>query len=288
MKNDRLQALIALLDDPDETVFEAVEQQLLCEDARIVDQLEQIWETSLDELIQNRIENLIQQIQFAETRTKILNWANQKQIDLFEGFFLISQYQYPDLKLKQVRSKLQKISNDVWLEISNKLTSLEKITVLNHIFYDTNQFSVNLNNLNSPQNCYLNQILETKKGNAISIAILYALIARELKFPVQFINFPKTPLLAYIDPELAKEVHGKDYKSSILFYINPSNKGAIIGRKEIDFFLNKNDQYDINDFNTPCEDKLIIKKLLESLIESYDSLGYQDKVDDLGRIADFL
>ncbi|WP_430973987.1 transglutaminase-like domain-containing protein [Sunxiuqinia rutila] len=288
MKNDRLQALIALLDDPDETVFEAVEQQLLCEDARIVDQLEQIWETSLDELIQNRIENLIQQIQFAETRTKILNWANQKQIDLFEGFFLISQYQYPDLKLKQVRSKLQKISNDVWLEISNKLTSLEKITVLNHIFYDTNQFSVNLNNLSSPQNCYLNQILETKKGNAISIAILYALIARELKFPVQFINFPKTPLLAYIDPELAKEVHGKDYKSSILFYINPSNKGAIIGRKEIDFFLNKNDQYDINDFNTPCEDKLIIKKLLESLIESYDSLGYQDKVDDLGRIADFL
>lgn len=288
MKNDRLQALIALLDDPDETVFEAVEQQLLCEDARIVDQLEQIWETSLDELIQSRIENLIQQIQFAETRTKILNWANQKQIDLFEGFFLISQYQYPDLKLKQVRSKIQKISNDVWLEISNKLTSLEKITVLNHIFYDTNQFSVNLNNLSSPQNCYLNQILETKKGNAISIAILYALIARELKFPVQFINFPKTPLLAYIDPELAKEVHGKDYKSSILFYINPSNKGAIIGRKEIDFFLNKNDQYDIEDFNVPCEDKLIVKKLLESLIESYDSLGYQDKVDDLGRIADFL
>ena len=91
MKKDRLQALIALLDDPDEAVFEAVEQQLLCEDVQIVHQLEQIWETSLDELIQSRIENLIQQIQFAETRTKILNWANQKQIDLFEGFFLISQ-----------------------------------------------------------------------------------------------------------------------------------------------------------------------------------------------------
>lgn len=288
MKKDRLQALISLLDDPDETVYEEVEQQLLCEDGKVINQLEQIWETSLDELIQTRIENLIQQIQFGETRTKIWNWTNQKNIDLFEGFFLITQYQYPDLKLKHIRSRIQKISNSVWLEISNKLTSLEKITVLNHIFYDTNKFSVNLNNLNSPQNCYINQLLETKKGNAISIAILYALVARELKFPVQFINFPKTPLLAYIDPEMAQKAHGHDYKSSILFYINPSNKGAIIGRKEVEFFLNRNDQFGLDDFYEPCEDKTIIKKLLESLIESYDSLGYQDKVEDLGQISNFL
>ena len=288
MKYERLQALIALLDDPDEGVFEMVEKELLIEDAKIIDQLEQIWETSLDDLIQTRIENLIQQIQFVETRTKIWNWVNQDQLDLFEGFFLITQYQYPDLKLKHVKSKIQKISNDVWLEISNKLTSLEKITVLNHIFYDTNKFSVNLNNMNSPQNCYINQLLETKKGNAISVAILYTLIARELKFPIQFVNFPKTPLLAYIDPELARKAHGDNYKSSILFYINPSNKGAIIGRKEVDFFLNRNEQYALNEYYEPCKDKIIIKKLLESLIESYDSLGYQDKVNDLGQISNLL
>lgn len=288
MKKDRLQALIALLDDPDETVFEMVEQELVAGDSNIIDQLEQIWETSLDELLQTRIENLIQQIQYGETKAKIWSWASKRNVDLFEGFFLITQYQYPDLKLKQVRSKIQKISNDVWLEISNKLTSLEKITVLNHIFYDTNKFSVNLNNLNSPQNCYINQVLDTKKGNAVSVAILYALVARELNFPVQFINFPKTPLLAYIDQELAQEAHGKDYKSSILFYINPSNKGAIIGRKEVEFFLNRNEQYGLEDFYEPCEDKIIIKKLLESLIDSYDSLGYQDKVDDLSNIADLL
>jgi hypothetical protein len=288
MKSERLKALINLLDDPDEAVFEMVEKQLLSEDTQIIEQLERIWETSLDELIQTRIENLIQQIQFSETRAKIWNWAKQDEVDLFEGFFLITQYQYPDLKLKQVKSKLQKISSDVWLEISNKLTSLEKVTVLNHIFYDINKFAVNLNNLNSPQNCYINQLLETKKGNAISVAILYALVARELKFPLQFINFPKTPLLAYIDPEMAKKAHGDDYKSSILFYINPSNKGAIIGRKEVEFFLNRNEQYALEEFYEPCGDKVMVKKLLESLIDSYDALGYQDKVDDLGQILDLL
>ncbi|MCW0482234.1 transglutaminase-like domain-containing protein [Gaoshiqia sediminis] len=288
MKEEKLQALIALLDDPDQAVFEQVEKELLQEDAAIIGQLEQIWETSLDHLLQSRIENLVQQIQFRETSKKIKSWSKQMNVDLFEGFFLISQYQYPELKVKAIKSKIQKISSDVWLEISNKLTSIEKITVLNHLFYDVHKFTVNMGNLHSPQNCYLNQLLETKKGNPVSIAILYTLVARELGFPVQLIDFPRNPLLAYIDPETARKAHGKDYNSPVLFYINPSNKGAIIGRKEIDFFLKKNEQVNEETFYQPCEDRVMIKKLLESLIEAYNSMGYQEKVDDLTAIAGLL
>jgi regulator of sirC expression with transglutaminase-like and TPR domain len=288
MKADRLLALIALLDDPDKAVYEMVEKEFLDEDPAIIGQLEKVWETSYDELLQSRIENLIQQIQFRETSRKIKNWSTQSHVDLFEGFFLISQYQYPELKLKDIKSKIRKIRNDVWLEISNKLTSIEKITVLNHIFYDVNKFSINLSNLQSPQNCYLNQILDTKKGNPISIAILYTLIARELDFPVHLIDFPRNPLLAYVDAELAKKAHDPEYHSSVLFFINPSNRGAIIGRKEIDFFLKRNEQVSEDLFEKHCEDRVIIKKLLESLISAYDSLGYQDKVDDLTSIVSLL
>lgn len=288
MDTDKLQALITLLDDPDQSVFEMVERELLKEKNLEIEELEHIWETSLDELIQTRIENLIQQIQFRETSTKIQNWANQEEVDLFEGFFLISQYQYPELKLKTIQSQLKKISSDVWLEINNRLTSIEKITVLNHILYDVNKFTINLSNLQSPQNCYLNQLLETKKGSPISLAILYTLVARELGFPVQLINFPKNPLLAYVDKETARKAHGEDYDSPILFYINPANRGAIIGRKEIEFFMKKNENADPNLFETPCEDKKIIKLLLESLISSYESLGHQDKVNDLHAIVQLL
>ena len=288
MKEEKLKALIALLDDPDQAVFEMVEKELLKEKSNIISQLENIWETSLDELIQSRIENLIQQIQYRETSKKIKSWSKKESVDLFEGFFLISQYQYPELKLKAIQNKIGTISNDVWLEISNKLTSIEKVTVLNHIFYDVNKFTINVDNLESPQNCYLNQILETKKANTISIAILYTLIARKLGFPVELINFPRNPLLAYIDKETAKKAHGNDYDSSVLFYINPSNKGAIIGRKEIEFFLKKSEQGEDESYYQPCEDKVIIKKLIESLIEAYNSQGSQDKVDDLSFIAGLL
>ncbi|MDD4192946.1 MAG: transglutaminase-like domain-containing protein [Mangrovibacterium sp.] len=288
MKADRLTALIALLDDPDKAVYEMVEKEFLEEDHAIIGQLEKIWETSFDELQQTRIEDLIRQIQFRATSNKIKSWSKQTRVDLFEGFFLISQYQYPELKLKDIETRIRKIRNDVWIEISNRLTSIEKVTVLNHIFFDVNKFSVNLAAPHSPQNCYINQILDTKKGNPVSIAILYTLIARELDFPIQLIDFPRNPLLAYIDAEMAQKAHGPDYNSSVLFYINPSNRGAIIGRKEIEFFLKRNEQVDEAVFEKNCEDRVIIRKLLESLISAYNSLGHQDKVDDLTSIASLL
>ena len=288
MDSQKLQALISLLDDPDQAVFEMVEQELLKEDTLQVEQLEHVWETSLDELMQSRIEDLIQQIQFRETSSRIQNWSIQPEVDLFEGFFLISQYQYPDLKQKSIESQLKKISSDVWLEINNRLTSIEKITVLNHILYDVNKFAINHTNMLLPQNCYLNQLLETKKGNAISLAILYTIIARDLGFPVELIDFPNNPLLAYVDAELAKKTHGEDYDSPILFYINPANKGAIIGRKEIEYFMKKNEHVDDKVFQQPCEDRKAIKLLLQNLIEAYEAVGHREKVNDLSSIASML
>lgn len=288
MDAQKLQALISLLDDPDQAVFEMVEKELLQEKTLQIEQLEHVWETSFDELIQSRIEDLIQQMQFRETSRKIRNWSTQPDVNLFEGFFLISQYQYPELKLKTIESQLKKISSDVWLEINNRLTSIEKITVLNHILYDVNKFSINHSNLLLPQNFYLNQLLETKKGNSISLAILYTIIARELGFPIKMFDFPGTPLLAYVDAELARKTHGENCNSPILFYINPANKGAIIGSKEIEYFMRKNVKVTDDSFKLPCEDREIIKLLLQDMIKAYKIAGHHEKVNDLSSIVSML
>jgi regulator of sirC expression with transglutaminase-like and TPR domain len=288
MDDKKLQALIALLDDPDETVFSMVQSEIMKEDASIVSELEHIWETTLDEFLQNRIENLIQQIQLNDTKNKIRNWAKQEQIDLFDGFFLISRYQYPDLKRKIIQMQIDEIATQAKAQITNQMTSLEKITVLNYVFYDVLKFSINHSNLSSPQNCFINQVLESKKGNPVSLSILYALVARAISLPVFFIDFPKNPLLAFIDPEYRIKISKNKVVSPVLFYINPANKGAIIGRKEIEFFLKKNEHISTQTFDEPCSNKTMVRKLLESLIFAYQELGYQDKVAELTEIAGLL
>lgn len=288
MRDTKLDALIKLLDDPDDSVFSYVLEELKKEGVSLVDQLEQIWETSLDDLVQKRIEGIIQEIQLKDTKERIEKWANQDSLDLFEGFFLISRHQYPEIKLKSIQNQLDKIRKDIWLEFRNSLTSLEKIAILNHILYDHYKFKVDFFNPDSPHNCYLNRILETKKCNPVSIAILYTLIARSLSLPVYYIDFEKNPLVAYFDKDISKLVHGEDINHSVIFYINPSNKGAIIGPKEVDYIQNTSDETDRQKLTEPCPDRIIIKRLIEKLLMAYSEMGIQDKVNYLKEIATIL
>jgi len=288
MIKNRLDSLIALLDEPNDLVFNLVQEELLKEDISIVDQLEHIWETSLDELVQKRIKIIIQKIQLNDTKDKIKNWANHKTLDLFEGVFLISRHQYPELKLKPIQTQLDKIRKDVWLEFRNSLTSLEKITILNHIFFDLYKFTIDQSTPESPQNYYINRILETRKGNPVSIAILYTLIARSLNLPVHYIDFQKNPLVGYFDEDLARLAHGEEIGHSVLFYINPSNNGAIIGPKEVDYIQNTTDLDDRQRLTEPCPDRIIVKRLIEKLVIAFNRLGAIEKVNYLNEIAFIL
>jgi len=285
MNELKLDSLIALLDDPDDSVFNLVLEELIKEDISIVDRLEHIWETSFEKLVQKRIEFIIQQIQLKDTKVKIRNWATQESLDLFEGIFLISRYQYPELKLKSVQVQLEKIRKDIWLEFKNSLTSLEKITILNHIFYNHYKFKINRDNIDSPQNGYINRVLDTRKGNAISITILYTLIARSLNLPIHYIDFENNPLVAYFDKDIAQLANDED-SNHILFYINPSNKGAIIGPKEVEYIQ---PSVELNGNRTePCPDKTIIKRLIEKLSDDYQQIGSLEKVNYLREIAEIL
>ena len=277
--NRKLDALIDLLDDPDLTVFELVQKELLKETDEIIPFLEQKWESSLDGNCQERIENIIQNLQFKETARLLEKWLNSdsNDRDLLTGFLIIDRFQYPDLNPLNIRLKLENIRKKIWLELNNSLTLLEKITILNHFLFNLNEFSINFKNIHSPQNCFLNQLLDTKKGNPVSVSIFYTIIARLLDLPVQFIDFPKNPLVAVVDAKLARKVHGIGIKSDVLFYINPSNKGSITSIKEIEYHLKTNNYLPLHHYTEPKSDVLFIKLLVESLKLSYQSVNFMDK-----------
>ena len=284
----KIEALIQLLEDPDVKVYQEVAKELLKEDVHIIPALEEMWEMSLDEISQQRIEHIIQSLQFKEVKIGMADWAHLKKPDLLDGFNLVNLYQYPDLNSVKIDLKIEQIRKDVWLELSNSLTSLEKITVLNHIFFEVYGFSINHTNPSSPQNYFLNQVLETKKGNPTSLAILYTIIARKLELPVFFVNFPKNPLLGYFDKHIAIRAHGISVDSDILFYINPSNKGSITGRKELEYYLKKMKYKSERKYFERGSDKLFILKLISSLQSAFDNLGYKEKAEEILQLKKIL
>jgi hypothetical protein len=286
MKKGKLNALIELLDDPDNLVFGMVEQELLKETHEIIPELEKKWESSFDENCQERIENIIQNLQFKKTYSKLKSWLalKPKHQNLIDGFSIVDRFQYPDLNIINLQLKIENLRKSIWLELNNSLTLLEKTTILNHFLFNMNGYSVNLSNPHSPQNCFLNQLIDTKKGNSISMSIFYTIMARQLELPVKLIDFPKNPLVGIVDAELAQKVHGSSVNSDVLFYINPSNKGSITSRKEIEYHLKRNDYLPFHEYTEPKPDSLFIKRLLESMQESYISVGFSDKEEKIKQL----
>ncbi|MCC7514475.1 MAG: hypothetical protein IT212_07265, partial [Bacteroidia bacterium] len=95
--NQELIAMISLLDDEDETVYESLLSHFLEIGKPAIPLLEEKWSQSLDALLQTRIENIVHKIQFEAVKTELTNWKEHNQKNLLTGLIAIARYQYPDL-----------------------------------------------------------------------------------------------------------------------------------------------------------------------------------------------
>jgi regulator of sirC expression with transglutaminase-like and TPR domain len=269
-------SLIRLLDDPDGEIFEHVHQKLLSFGSEAIEYLEIAWEIAFDPVQQERIANLVHEIQFDTVKNDLQLWFQGGAFDLLQGVLIINRYQYPDLNEQKVINQIEAIKRDIWIQMMNMENPADQVKLINHVFYNIHGFSGNTSNQQDPRNSYLSQVLETKKGNQTSLAIIYSIIAQKLDIPVYGVNLPQHFILAYLD-----ETMKSDFESGILFYINAFNKGLIFGRRDVDMFLKQlNLKYD-KQFYEPCSNADIIKRLLRNLIGAYEQTGPGDKVSEL-------
>jgi regulator of sirC expression with transglutaminase-like and TPR domain len=285
IKDNELNALIHLLEDPDEEIFSTIRERILSMGEEVIPALENVWESTFNNILQTRIEDIIQTIQFTNVLEELKLWADTGGVDLLTGTMLVSKYQYPDLDEEHVRKQIELIRRDVWLELNSNLTAYEKVRVINHILFDVYNFTGNTTNYHAPQNSYINNVIESKRGNPLLLSILYSIIAQGLNIPIYGVNLPEHFILAYRDEFTIQQ---EDEEEPILFYINPFSRGAVFSRREIDTFLKqlKLDQNRI--FYESCSNVDIVCRQLRNLIVSYEKLGYPNKVDDLKKLLGIL
>lgn len=277
MINDKeLESLIKLLDDPDEEIAQHVEEKLLSYGNEIIEYLESAWEQSFDAVLQERIENLVHKIQYQSVKKELELWYHGGAFDLLQGVIIINKYQYPDMDPLKIISQIEEIKREIWLQMIYDMSAIEKVKIINHVLYSVYNFTGNTTNHQDPQNSYISQVLESKKGNQISLAIIYSIIAQKLDIPIYGVNLPQHFILAYIDE--AREYISEE---GVLFYINAFNKGFIFSKRDVDSFLKQLNLTPAKEYYEPCKNEDIIRRILRNLISSYTKLGYDDKVKEL-------
>jgi len=288
MDKKRALAGIKLLDDPDESVYRAVKKSLMDEGREVIPLLEKEWEGSLSPLLQGRIEDIVKSINTFSVHADLRHWIDNEDQDLVKGAWIIARINYPDLELEELDSKIKKIASEIWLEFNDNLTALEKVRILNHIFFKEKNFYPNTTNFFAPQNGMINLALETGKCNPVMLGIIYIAVASELEMPVYGVNLPNNFILAYLDPFTAAMVFGDETDNQVLFYINPFNRGAVFGRKVIDQFLTHSKSEPDSRYYLPCKPSEIINKLCETLFIAYNKNGYADKANELNELIKII
>lgn len=268
MNEKEIKALIYLLDDPDREIFQEIEHKLITCGPEVIPLLEHSWESSFDPLSQGRIENIIHRIQYDQVKNDLQLWKLNNSEDLLEGLLIINRYQYPNLHEEQVYYQLAELRMNAWYHLMYDMSPVEKVKLLNNILFREFGLSGNTSNYHDPQNSFIHKVLETKKGNPISLACIYALVAQKLDIPIYGVNLPKHFVLAYVDGENQDKVQ---------FYINVFNRGQIMREEDIYAFLRQLNLPLSDNYTLPCDNIAIIKRVLRNLIAAYEHVDNAEK-----------
>ncbi|HLO91055.1 MAG: transglutaminase family protein [Chloroflexota bacterium] len=279
-KEQELQALISLIDEPDYASFAKVREQIFNIGTPAVPLLEDAWENTFDTGIQQRIEDIIHNIQFNQLHFDLVKWSHFKDMDLLEGFILFTKYQYPSLNIDHIRDQIHQLRRDIWIELNENLTPLEKVKVMNHIIYDHYKFKLPEKQEAEVKYLFLNNLLETKVGYSISIGILYTLLAQSLGMPMFSLLLPgERYFIAWIDND-------NSGISRVKFCINPENKGGIFTKEELIQLLKKLRFPTQENYFVPLRPPVIVEKMFEMLSYLYEAAGDHSKQDEITRLRD--
>lgn len=276
---NKLHALVSLLDDENQEIVQQIEGELLAMGQAVLPILEDSFLQVENAEHKDRLEAVIEKIKIAKIKNNLADWLKGEQDDLLKAWCFISELSgvYPDYQ--KIRNTLDKVKLEVWLGMHNDQSSVEKISLLNYIFFTKMGFNGDHENYLSPANSYVHEVVNRKKGNPISLSVLYMLIAQSLKLPVYGINLPQHFVLAYLPlaieqiDELGVEElkQGKDivmpvdFNNDPIFYINVYNKGSIFSKNHLTGFLRELKLQPKSEYYKVCSSKEIILRILRNL-----------------------
>ena len=264
-----LQALISMVDEPDDGVYLSLKSQLLSYEEDAISPLKEAWMAATDLLVVSRLGELLDEINFKLIFNEMEEWLSKGATGLTKAMFLVNKLGDKHFDEKNSQSKIELLFKDAWLEMNENLTALEKIKVLNHIFFAIHHYNSHPDTNDVVEDFFIDRLMNTKEGNATSMGLLYLSIAQYLKLPVYGVNLPGHLVLAYVDDRFRLKDEEDYSREDVLFYINPFNNGAVFTDSEIDVYIKQVNLTEKDHYFLPANNKLIMYRYVKEVQKAY-------------------
>ena len=275
MTTKEIKALISLLDDPE--IAPQIQNEIQNLGETIIPYLEESWEESLDPQQQQRLEDLIHQLQFEGLQQRLRVWRDAGSQDLLEGMWLLNSYQYPDADLQALNRAIEQLRFEAWTLLRSEMHPADQVQVLNHVIFRNHKFSANTQHFHSPANSMLQRVIETKRGNPLTLCVIYLLVAQRLDLPVFGVNLPNLFVLTYQPDD-----------KPLAFYINCYNRGVVLSRADIEHYVGQLGITSQESFYQPCSHLDIVRRAMRNLQVSFERLQEPGKAEEVGQLLAIL
>lgn len=115
---------------------------------------------------------------------------SDENLPLLEAAASLAQDEEPALDVQQVLDDMARLLKKIKNRLPEDSDDLTRLAILTQVFYKDMGFGVNANDYYAPENSYLHEVLRTRRGLPISLAVLWLELAQGLGLQAQGVSFP--------------------------------------------------------------------------------------------------
>ncbi|MEY2834364.1 MAG: hypothetical protein RLZZ557_26 [Bacteroidota bacterium] len=273
-------ALLNLIEDPDEDVYQTVKCKLVELGEIMLPILEHFGDVQDDPLQQARISELVSSILLNLLGDSLQEWQNTDDQSILEASVILHQFLDRDANRDQFFFEIEKIRKSIWLELNDYLTPLEEVNIFNKVIFAHFKYTGTDLNYNKTQEFDLGNLLKVKSGNTFVFGALYVILGEMLGIPIEPVSVPRQNLLAYLDSN-DNQVMRKD--EDILFFLDPLS-GQVYTHKDIQGYMEKLDNQAIQSKLDQSNRFDYVIRWLAELAKSEKKCGSEEKYAGINAI----
>lgn len=270
LPQSEIKAIARLLKSSDESTQKLLEDQIKTFDIKLLREINN--EISLDDIsTRKQYLDLVHRIKRGSLKEDFIKWSKDFSNDLEQGIFLIALFDNPLLDIEHYSNTIKEWTDNLSknlnkIKLKNDPTSI--INEVNHFLFMELGFKGNKENYYDPDNSYIDKVIEKRVGNPIALSMIYLIITKRLGLSFSGVNMPAHFLIQYLD-------------TFEPIYIDPFNQGEIITKSVCQDRIKTLKLSWQEDYLSSPNNKQIISRMLQNLINIYHNEGELELKDYL-------
>lgn len=269
-----IESLIYLLDDPDPFVQSEVKNRLFELGENAVPLLDQHKSETADQQERALITEIIQWITYSsveEDFLEVLENGLDNLAQLERAVFILARFDNPTLRIREYQKKLDRFAHQIATDVRYSLSESQKMHKVLDLVFAELQFKGCTTDYYSPEHAYLHKVIDRRKGQPISLALIVLFIARRLDLPFRGVSMPIHFMLMY-ETDQQK------------VFIDPFDHGKMVSYNQCFYFLEQNGITPKSEHFKPSDEPAILARCIRNLINSYERMDQMHKAEGLNKL----